>query len=186
MLCEFYCLLPYAFALDSDVQNISCSVLSDPTDMARYRHGLDSTNAKDFVTDPPISTEGNRRAMELATFFRSTIGGLDQIYASGYLRSLQIGQQLCWATNKKMQMDPGLSNVPHSKAVLPSAMQTFMSFPSIDLRYKPSSREPNLETTVLESLPRMLDVGLDIAERMSSGQKVAVVTHTLGGTLGLA
>jgi hypothetical protein len=85
-----------------------------------------------------------------------------------------------------MQMDPGLSNVPHSKAVLPSAMQTFMSFPSIDLRYKPSSREPNLENTVLEGLPRMLDVGLDIAQRMSSGQKVAVVTHTLAGNLGLA
>ena len=105
--------------------------------------------------------------------------GLDKIYVSPYLRALQIAQHIGWVANRKLLVEPGLGNAPHSRTKLPTAKEFFMSFPSVDLHHCPASRHPHWEDTVLESLPRMLDVGLDITEHMSARQKIALVTHSV-------
>lgn len=143
-------------------------------------HSLDRQQGKCFAADPPISEEGRARAAKLGGFFKST-GGLDSIYVSPYLRSLQIGQHLSWATKRKLLVEPGLSNVPHTITSPSNTLERFMSFPSIDMRHEPISIEPAFDDSILESLPRVLDIGLEIAARVTSHQRVAIVTHTVTG-----
>ena len=134
------------------------------------------------MADPPLSMEGSLRAAELAAYFHAN-GGLDQIFVSPYLRSLQIAQHLAWATKKKLLVEPGLSNVPHTNTKIPRAQECFVFCPSVDLRHTPSSRDPHPDETILSSLPRVLDAGLDISMRMVPGQKVAIVTHAVTGQM---
>jgi broad specificity phosphatase PhoE len=143
-------------------------------------YSLDRQQGKCFAADPPISEEGRARAAKLGGLFKST-GGLDSIYVSPYLRSLQIGQHLSWATKRKLLVEPGLSNVPHTITSPSNTLELFMSFPSIDMRHEPISIEPAFDDSILESLPRVLDIGLEIAARVTAHQRVAIVTHTVTG-----
>ena len=142
---------------------------------------LDAWNGRAFSSDPPVNKDGVERAAALARYFEDQERGLDKIYAAPYLRSLQIAQHLGWSTRRKILVEPGLSNVPHTRVPLPGMLDCYMSFPSIDLRHSPSSHEPPPDETPVESLPRILDIGLDIADRMHAGQNVAVVTHASSG-----
>ena len=143
-------------------------------------HSLDRQQGKCFAADPPLSEEGRARAAKLGGVFKST-GGLDSIYVSPYLRSLQIGQHLSWATKRKLLVEPGLSNVPHTIISPSNTLELFMSFPSIDMRHEPVSIEPAFDDSILESLPRVLDIGLEIAASVTANQRVAIVTHTVTG-----
>ena len=157
-----------------------CSAEDHDVEFKYILHHLDAEQGKAFVADPPITNEGAERASQLAAFLQET-GGLEKIYVSPYLRSLQIAQHIGWATQRMLCMERGLGNGLSTKSRLPSAQERFMNFPSIDLRHRSFSRDPCAENQELQSLPRILDVGLDIVGGLGPGQRVAVVTHSVSG-----
>ena len=157
-----------------------CGVEDHDVEFKHILHHLDAEQGKAFVADPPITSEGAERASQLAAFLQET-GGLEKIYVSPYLRSLQIAQHIGWATQRKLCMERGLSDGLSTTSRLPSAQERFMNFPSIDLRHRSFSRDPCAESDELQSLPRILDVGLDIVGGLGPGQRVAVVTHSVSG-----
>jgi len=174
-------------ALAPDAQKeiwiINFASLKDDHDgeLRDFLHSLDGQQGKDFAADPPLAEEDRARAAKLGSFFKST-GGLDGLYVSPYLRSLQIGAQLAWATNRKLLIEPGLSNVPHTLLTVSAGkLARFMSFPCIDHRYQSATTEPACGESSLESIPRVLDAGHHIAARMTAHKRVAVITHTVTG-----
>lgn len=137
--------------------------MSDSTTIYLLRHGdrFDYSIGKDAwvarcrtsaslaPSDPPLSAGGHAQAREVAAHLAS-VGRIDMIIVSPYLRTLQTAQPLAHATGLPLCVDFAVAESHQRPAALPPLDTRLPYFPEIDTSYSPLMASVAVDGTGVE------------------------------------
>uniref|UniRef100_A0A6U8MAN6 Phosphoglycerate mutase n=1 Tax=Emiliania huxleyi TaxID=2903 RepID=A0A6U8MAN6_EMIHU len=168
--------------------------MSDSTTIYLLRHGdrFDYSIGKDAwvarcrtsaslaPSDPPLSAGGHAQAREVAAHLAS-VGRIDMIIVSPYLRTLQTAQPLAHATGLPLCVDFAVAESHQRPAALPPLDTRLPYFPEIDTSYSPLMASVAVDGTGveprIEHLRRLLFLSQALQRPPFRGKTVVVVTH---------